>query len=185
MSINGVTRRQYVHRLVAKAFIQIPEKYISEGFTFDTLEVNHNDGDKSNNCVSNLEWSTSSDNKIHAYKMNLSKQGEDSCKSKYTNDQIHSVCKYIEENELGPNEIHNLTGVSVSQIHDIKNNGSWKNISSLYDFSKYTPKQRKYTDNQLQDMMNLLQNKNMSVKEISTITGIKEKSIYSYKSKIL
>lgn len=44
-----------VHRLVMLAFIGPSE-----------LEVNHKDGDKSNNNLSNLEYSTHSENHIHA-----------------------------------------------------------------------------------------------------------------------
>jgi len=47
----------YVHRLVAKAFIEQ-----AEGKDF----VNHIDGDKANNCVTNLEWVTCSENMLHA-----------------------------------------------------------------------------------------------------------------------
>lgn len=47
-----------VHRLVARAFC--------EGHA-DHLEVNHKDGNKSNNVAENLEWVTASDNIKHAY----------------------------------------------------------------------------------------------------------------------
>lgn len=43
----GKVKLNYIHRLVAQAFIPNPNKY---------LEVNHKDEQKTNNCVSNLEW---------------------------------------------------------------------------------------------------------------------------------
>ena len=54
----------YVHRLVANAFLPIPEKGTR-------LEVNHIDGDKRNNAHTNLEWCTSSENKRHARRLGL------------------------------------------------------------------------------------------------------------------
>jgi hypothetical protein len=61
---NGKNKRVYIHQIVATAFIPNPENY---------SEVNHKDGDKSNNCVSNLEWSNRSLNNSHAWKTGLNK----------------------------------------------------------------------------------------------------------------
>ena len=47
-----------IHRLVAIGFIKNPNQY---------KQVNHKDGNKLNNNVSNLEWVTARDNVIHSY----------------------------------------------------------------------------------------------------------------------
>lgn len=52
----------YIHRAVALTFI--PNPYRKE-------EVNHLDGNKSNNNLNNLEWCTRSENGKHAYKVGL------------------------------------------------------------------------------------------------------------------
>lgn len=55
--VDGSFKRLYIHRLVAQLFIDNPE---------NKPWVNHKDGNKSNNDVSNLEWSTISENLMHA-----------------------------------------------------------------------------------------------------------------------
>ena len=63
LKVNGKQKNHLVHRLVALAFIS--------NETDDRHFINHIDGNKQNNHVSNLEWVTKSENMKHAYNLGL------------------------------------------------------------------------------------------------------------------
>lgn len=64
LKITGKSVGRFIHRALAIAFIPNPE-----GKEF----VNHKDGNKLNNKLSNLEWCTRSENVQHAYNTGLKK----------------------------------------------------------------------------------------------------------------
>lgn len=59
---NGTSNVRFVHRLVAEAFIPNPNNLPT---------INHKNGNKHDNTVSNLEWATFSENNTHALLNNL------------------------------------------------------------------------------------------------------------------
>jgi hypothetical protein len=64
LSKKNKTKTHRLNRLVAIHFIPNPD---------NLPEVNHKDGDKNNNSILNLEWSTVSHNRKHAYDLGLNK----------------------------------------------------------------------------------------------------------------
>lgn len=113
VSIGG--RLYFIHRLVAEKYIPNPD---------GKPQVNHIDGDKTNNAASNLEWATNKENRIHALKNGLHLKGEQCPWSKLTPDDV----QYIRNHKDRSNTVlANQFNVSRSTIRAVKNNLSWKN----------------------------------------------------------
>ena len=82
VQINNKQKHLAIHRLVAKAFIPNP---------YNLPQINHIDGNKNNNHVSNLEWCDNSYNQLHALKNGLkdvTKMSDQEIKEAYTEDKV-------------------------------------------------------------------------------------------------
>lgn len=148
-----------VHRIVADTFCS--------GRTEKRKYVNHIDGDKTNNRSDNLEWVSGSENMIHAVKTGLHPANN----PVYTDDQIHRICKLLEEGEKSSKQISEIVGVNYTLICDIKFRGKHKRISSRYNLNT-TPVGHK----QLRDEIFCLMNKGYSNSEIFDMIDISEES---------
>lgn len=123
LSQNGVTRNWFAHRLIAAAFLENSE---------NKLEVNHKDGCKLNNHVSNLEWVTRSENTQHAARTGLVRSGENHARAKLTNAQA-IWCRDVYQfrnPEFGANALAEKIGVTPSTISCVVHGKTFKKIGA-------------------------------------------------------
>ncbi len=119
MRKDGTKKTYRLHRLVLMAFNPVKD--------MDKLEVNHIDGNKKNNNLSNLEWCTPSENQRHAFNTGLQKarRGQSSNWSKLTQTDINKIFE-LRQQGLTQKEIAEQVGCTRSNISYILNNKTWQ-----------------------------------------------------------
>lgn len=115
---NSKSMTKVVHRLVALSFIPNP---------LNLPQVNHIDGNKSNNRVENLEWVSNSQNQLHAYKIGLqpSRAGEKNNNASITDVEVTNY-KLLYNSGMSVIEISKNTDIPLSKIRAIIYGTSWK-----------------------------------------------------------
>lgn len=116
----GKTKVFTIHRLVAIHFISNSE---------NKKTVNHKDGNKQNNYIDNLEWSTYSENAKHSFKMGLqNNQGENHPQHKLSNKDVIFIRKSKKEKIFKQRELSKMFGVSESVISCAILKKTWNHI---------------------------------------------------------
>lgn len=127
MSTDNRRHAYSVHRLVLENFVPIPN--------MKELQVNHKDGNKENNHLSNLEWCTASENNKHKYALKLATQkGEKNNASKLREADVLIIIQLLLEKEKNQKEIGNLFGVSAECVGSIKRKQNWKYLTEDITF---------------------------------------------------
>lgn len=108
-----------VHRLVATCFIDNP---------LNLPQVNHKDGNKSNNTVSNLEWVNASSNNKHAFDLGLRKSGEKHHKAKLTEADVKDIRQLLIQG-VPQRAIAKYFPVGRTTIAKIASNQIWKQLT--------------------------------------------------------
>ena len=112
LNCGGRTKTVKTHRLVAKAFLRNDDGLPA---------INHLDGVKTNNHVSNLEWCTHRDNSLHSSRVLHNLRGEDNPASQLTEEQVSAIRKAD-----GPHiALAKKYGVSVPTIIEIRRRNIW------------------------------------------------------------
>ena len=117
-STDNKSHRYSVHRLVLENFNPVPN--------MDKLQVNHKDGNKRNNSLSNLEWVTCKQNIEHAIENNL--RAKVNGAAKITPEQVIEIYNRAKngESNISLGAEFNLHPDSIGKI---KNKKIWKNIT--------------------------------------------------------
>lgn len=120
---NGKPHTKRIHRLVLEAFIgPCPQK----------MECNHIDGNKHNNNLSNLEWTTCSKNHKHAYRLGLRKQpnhqGEKHPNAKLKDGEVWLIKQILKANIVTQKHLGKMFKVNFRTISRIKTKDGWTHI---------------------------------------------------------
>lgn len=126
--VEGERKPVYIHRLVAEAFIENP---------LDKDCVNHKDGNKHNNDITNLEWVTDPENKDHALRTGLVLRGDSLKNAKLTHEQVVRVCELLQQGKSTGQIITSL-GLSISRgvLLNIRSRRDWAHVSCDYKWEK-------------------------------------------------
>lgn len=115
LSKNGKVKRFTIHRLVAKHFLYVTDP--------DSMVVNHINGNKQDNNLGNLEWTTIKMNTIHAVETGLFKiKGVDNPMSKLSEQDILDIRTLYKKGyylrEIAPQ--FNVSEVTISNVVNYK-----------------------------------------------------------------
>lgn len=115
---NGKTYHPTIHRLVANAFLDKVEGY---------NQINHIDGDKSNNKAENLEWTNQRLNYNHGMNKFFYSHNEDHYFAKLTNDIVKLIPDFY---ELGftRTTLSKILGIHRSSLEAIEKGISYREL---------------------------------------------------------
>lgn len=121
---NGTIKQYSVHRLIAQTFIDNP---------YDLPIVNHLDGNKHNNSVTNLEWTTASGNQKHAVLfLGKNAKGEKNSQHILSEKDVREVLKLHKEG-MEYKEISKKFNVAPTTIYCILKGYSWNSVTKFAD----------------------------------------------------
>lgn len=125
LRVDGRSVCKSLHRILAECYIPNPDRL---------SDVDHIDGDRLNNSLSNLRWVSHSDNIKHSYTLsNRSATGERNSMAKLSDVEVHHICSKLSDgwSSIG---IHRVYHYPYSTVRKIKARRQWLHISSKYYF---------------------------------------------------
>lgn len=128
--VDGVARSKclYAHRLVASLFCPNPNPE-------ELTQVNHKDGDKSNNHYSNLEWVSPSDNMRHSHERGLNIGRRQHGPTKKASDEVVAWAYYqVKFLGRGITDVATKSNLPRTTLSSIMNKRSRSSVTDRVDF---------------------------------------------------
>lgn len=110
---------RYAHWLVATHFIGAKPR---------NHEINHKDGDKLNNSVSNLEFCSRSYNCHHAHKVLMRNQGSNSGSAKLNESLVREIFRKVQSGRM-QKEVAKEYGVSNMTVSLLSRGKTWRHVT--------------------------------------------------------
>lgn len=128
ISTDNKRHRYSVHRLVLENFLPVEN--------MDTLQVNHKDGNKLNNNLSNLEWVTASENNYHKFRIGLASQkGPKNNATHLTEENVLEIISLLLSHKYTQKEIGAKFNTTDDVISAIKCKRNWKYLTEHINFN--------------------------------------------------
>lgn len=145
---DGREVRKSIHRIVMESFMWF------QGC--DQYQVNHIDGIKYHNWLSNLEWATSEQNIQHAYRNNLIPSGENASLAKYSNETVLKIADLLMKDyryqDISMIVFGEYNEVYRHLISNIANKHCWNYLLVGYEFPVYRTHKQLLSDNKLDEI---------------------------------
>jgi len=173
----SIRKKYYIHRLVALAFIANPE---NKG------EVNHKNGNKSDNTTNNLEWVTHKENLKHSHDIGLHNQlGSENHMAALTENDVLKIKELYSMNKCRQSDLAERFHVSRQTINNILHGKVWSHVIFDGEIKIHSGRQGEYnhqsklTENDVKQIKKLYETGEYSIQKLGEKFGVSRGPIQS------